>query len=161
MCGRIRKSLPDQETSEAALSGSTPDYFSATGQLWGNPVYNWEKLQQLDFQWWVQRFQAMLDYIDIIRIDHFRGFQAYWAVRRGNHCYEWSGLKRLEKLCFFSSEVSKLPVLAEDLGVITPEVAARPFEFPGMKILHFAFGSDPGNLICPSITQRVVTLAPR
>jgi len=74
MCGRIRARSRNKRSGDG---GSTPDYFSATGQLWGNPVYNWEKLQQLDFQWWVQRFQAMLDYIDIIRIDHFRGFQAW------------------------------------------------------------------------------------
>ncbi len=74
----------DEETGEAALmAGVPPDYFSATGQLWGNPVYNWEQLQKQDFKWWVQRFEAMLDYVDIIRIDHFRGFEAYWAVAKG------------------------------------------------------------------------------
>ena len=81
----------DEETGEAALmAGVPPDYFSATGQLWGNPVYNWEELQKQDFKWWIQRFEAMLDYVDIIRIDHFRGFEAYWAVPQGeDNCYEW------------------------------------------------------------------------
>ena len=145
----------DQETSEAALmAGVPPDYFSATGQLWGNPVYNWEKLQQLDFQWWVQRFQAMLDYVDIIRIDHFRGFQAYWAVRRGETTAmngEWIEAPGEALFQVLNEKLGKLPVLAEDLGVITPEVEALrdQFEFPGMKILHFAFGSDPGNPYLP------------
>ncbi len=145
----------DQETSEAALmAGVPPDYFSATGQLWGNPVYNWEKLQQLDFQWWVQRFQAMLDYVDIIRIDHFRGFQAYWAVRRGETTAmngEWVEAPGEALFQVLNEKLGKLPVLAEDLGVITPEVEALrdQFEFPGMKILHFAFGSDPGNPYLP------------
>ena len=74
----------DENTGEAALmAGVPPDYFSATGQLWGNPVYNWEELQNQDFKWWLGRFEAMLDYVDVIRIDHFRGFETYWAVRKG------------------------------------------------------------------------------
>jgi len=145
----------DEETGVPALmAGVPPDYFSATGQLWGNPVYNWEQLQQQEFKWWVQRFHAMLDYIDIIRIDHFRGFQAYWAVKQGETTamngwwVEAPGQALFEVL---NQKLGNLPVLAEDLGVITPEVEALrdQFEFPGMKILQFAFGSDPGNPYLP------------
>lgn len=145
----------DEETGEAALmAGVPPDYFSATGQLWGNPVYKWDKLQQLDFNWWVQRFQAMLDYVDIIRIDHFRGFQAYWAVRQGETTAmngEWVEAPGTALFQVLKDKLGKLPVLAEDLGVITPEVEALrdQFEFPGMKILQFAFGSGPGNPYLP------------
>ncbi|PPS41183.1 4-alpha-glucanotransferase [Chroococcidiopsis sp. TS-821] len=145
----------DEETGEPALmAGVPPDYFSETGQLWGNPVYNWEKLQQLNFKWWVQRFQAILDYVDIIRIDHFRGFQAYWAVEQGETTAingEWIEAPGEALFQAINEQLGKLPVLAEDLGVITPEVEALRdrFEFPGMKILQFAFGSDAGNPFLP------------
>lgn len=147
----------DENTGEAALmAGVPPDYFSATGQLWGNPVYNWEKLQQVEFNWWVQRFQAMLDYVDIIRIDHFRGFQAYWAVTLGETTAmngQWVEAPGFALFQVLNEKLGKLPVLAEDLGVITPEVEALRdrFEFPGMKILQFAFGSGSGNPYLPFI----------
>ncbi len=143
------------ETGEAAvMAGVPPDYFSETGQLWGNPVYEWEKLQQLDFKWWVERFQAMLDYIDIIRVDHFRGFQAYWAVEQGETTAiagKWVEAPGEALFKVLNDKLGKLPVLAEDLGVITPQVEALrdKFEFPGMKVLQFAFGSDPGNPFLP------------
>ena len=149
-----------EETGEPALmAGVPPDYFSATGQLWGNPVYNWEQLQQQDFKWWVQRFQAMLEYIDIIRIDHFRGFQAYWAVPRGETTAingEWIEAPGEALFQTLNQNLGKPPVLAEDLGTITPEVEALrdQFEFPGMKILQFAFGSGPDNPYLPFIYSR-------
>ena len=145
----------DQETGEAAqMAGVPPDYFSATGQLWGNPVYNWEELQKQDFKWWVQRFEAMLDYVDIIRIDHFRGFEAYWSVPKGEETAMNGKWVEAPGDAFFEAireKLGKLPVLAEDLGVITPEVEALrdKFEFPGMKVLQFAFGSDPENPFLP------------
>lgn len=145
----------DEETGAAALmAGVPPDYFSATGQLWGNPVYNWEKLQKQDFKWWVQRFEAMLDYVDIIRIDHFRGFEAYWAVPQGEETAingEWIKAPGVEFFAVIKQKLGKLPILAEDLGIITEEVEALrdQFEFPGMKVLQFAFGSDPGNPFLP------------
>ena len=145
----------DEETGAAALmAGVPPDYFSATGQLWGNPVYNWEELQKQDFKWWVLRFEAMLDYLDIIRIDHFRGFEAYWAVPQGETTAmngEWIKAPGVALFETIRKQLGKLPVLAEDLGIITPEVEALrdQFEFPGMKILQFAFGSDPGNPFLP------------
>ncbi|MCC5630444.1 4-alpha-glucanotransferase [Nostoc sphaeroides] len=145
----------DEETGVAAqMAGVPPDYFSATGQLWGNPVYNWEELQKQDFKWWVQRFEAMLDYVDIIRIDHFRGFEAYWSVSQGEETAMNGKWVEAPGDAFFAAireKLGKLPVLAEDLGVITPEVEALrdKYEFPGMKVLQFAFGSDPGNPFLP------------
>ncbi|MBH8574797.1 4-alpha-glucanotransferase [Nostocaceae cyanobacterium CENA369] len=145
----------DEETGEAALmAGVPPDYFSATGQLWGNPVYNWDELQKQDFKWWVQRFEAMLDYVDIIRIDHFRGFEAFWAVPKGEETAmngKWVEAPGDELFNTIKHKLGKLPVLAEDLGVITPEVEALrdKYEFPGMKVLQFAFGSDPDNPFLP------------
>ncbi|NJR49964.1 MAG: 4-alpha-glucanotransferase [Leptolyngbyaceae cyanobacterium CSU_1_3] len=145
----------DAETGEAALmAGVPPDYFSETGQLWGNPVYNWEHLQATGFAWWIRRFEAMLDYVDLIRIDHFRGFEAYWAVPQGEETAmngEW--VKAPGEYFFetLNQKLGKLPILAEDLGVITPEVEALRdrFEFPGMKILQFAFGDNAGNPFLP------------
>ncbi|MEH1781070.1 MAG: 4-alpha-glucanotransferase [Nostoc sp.] len=145
----------DEETGEVAqMAGVPPDYFSATGQLWGNPVYNWEELQKQDFKWWVQRFEAMLDYVDIIRIDHFRGFEAYWSVPKGEETAingEWVEAPGDAFFEAIKQKLGKLPVLAEDLGVITPGVEALrdKYEFPGMKILQFAFGSDPANPFLP------------
>ncbi|MBW4644127.1 MAG: 4-alpha-glucanotransferase [Goleter apudmare HA4340-LM2] len=145
----------DEETGEAAqMAGVPPDYFSATGQLWGNPVYNWEALQKQDFKWWVQRFESMLDYVDIIRIDHFRGFEAYWSVPQGEENAingEWIEAPGDAFFEVIKQKLGKLPVLAEDLGVITPEVETLrdKFEFPGMKVLQFAFGSDPLNPFLP------------
>ena len=145
----------DEETgSPKLMAGVPPDYFSATGQLWGNPVYNWKNLENLDFQWWIQRFQAMLDYVDIIRIDHFRGFAAYWAIPQGEETAingEWLTGPGVALFIAIKQKLGKLPILAEDLGVITPEVEALRdrFEFPGMKVLHFAFGSNPANPFLP------------
>lgn len=144
----------DEAGLVAEMAGVPPDYFSETGQLWGNPVYNWEYLQKTDFAWWIQRFRSMLELVDWIRIDHFRGFEAYWSVPAGEETAingEWvtaPGDQFFEKL---AQTLGQLPILAEDLGVITPEVEALrdKYEFPGMKVLHFAFGSDPGNPFLP------------
>lgn len=145
----------DEETREPSLmAGVPPDYFSATGQLWGNPVYNWEALQKQNFAWWVQRFESLLDYVDIIRIDHFRGFQAYWAVPMGEETAidgEWLEAPGAELFTVIAEKLGKLPILAEDLGVITDEVIALrdQFDFPGMKVLHFAFNSGCDNVFLP------------
>lgn len=147
--------LIDPETGQPELmAGVPPDYFSETGQLWGNPVYDWEYLEKTDFKWWIHRFQTMLEYVDWIRIDHFRGFESFWAVPEGEETAmngTWMptpGEAFFEKL---EQTLGKLPILAEDLGVITPEVEALrdKFGFPGMRVLHFAFGSDAGNPFLP------------
>lgn len=145
----------DPETYDPAfMAGVPPDYFSATGQLWGNPVYDWAQLEQTQFRWWVNRFKATLLYVDIVRVDHFRGFEAYWQVPAGETTAmngEW--IKGPDAKFFEALEaaVGSLPVMAEDLGIITPEVEALRdrFQFPGMKILQFAFGGGSDNAYQP------------
>ncbi len=145
----------DEETGAAALmAGVPPDYFSQTGQLWGNPVYKWDKLQENNYQWWVERFKATFDYVDIVRIDHFLGFEGYWAVPQGENTAVNGGWVKGPSAAFFETikqELGDLPIIAEDLGLITPEVIALrdKFEFPGMKILHFAFGGGSDNPYLP------------
>jgi 4-alpha-glucanotransferase len=145
----------DPKTGEPALmAGVPPDYFSATGQLWGNPIYNWEEIEASNFEWWMQRFRALLEYVDLIRIDHFRGFCAYWAVNQGETTAingEWQAAPGEAFFKALEQELGSLPILAEDLGVITPDVEALrdQFEFPGMKVLQFAFGSDTDNPFLP------------
>lgn len=145
----------DEETGLPELvAGVPPDYFSETGQLWGNPIYNWQRLQEQDFHWWVQRFQAMLECVDLIRIDHFRGFEAYWAVPYGEATAingEWLQAPGRTFFKHLNKVLGELPIVAEDLGLITPEVEdlRDDFGFPGMKILHFAFDSGSDNPYLP------------
>jgi 4-alpha-glucanotransferase len=150
----------DPETGEPALmAGVPPDYFSETGQLWGNPIYNWNVIEASGFEWWVQRFKSLLEYVDLLRIDHFRGFCAYWAVNQGETTAmngEWVEAPGAAFFQLLKSELGSLPILAEDLGVITPDVEQlrEQFEFPGMKILQFAFGSDSDNPFLPFNYER-------
>lgn len=150
----------DEESGEPALmAGVPPDYFSATGQLWGNPVYDWEELERNNFSWWVQRFQSILECVDLIRIDHFRGFEGYWVVPQGEDTAMNGTWLKGPGADFFEAikhQLGRLPIIAEDLGVITPEVEALRdrFEFPGMKILQFAFGGGAGNPYLPFNYER-------
>jgi 4-alpha-glucanotransferase len=143
------------ETLESAyIAGVPPDYFSETGQLWGNPVYDWDELKRTGFSWWIERFKATLAYADLVRIDHFRGFEAYWRVPAGEETAmngEWIKGPDREFFEAIRQGLGSLPVLAEDLGIITPEVEALrdSFEFPGMKILQFAFADTPKNPYLP------------
>lgn len=145
----------DPETFEPTyIAGVPPDYFSATGQLWGNPVYNWDQLQKTNFDWWIQRFETTLQYVDVVRVDHFRGFEAYWQVPAGEETAingEWIKAPGEEFFETLRDRLGTLPILAEDLGIITPEVEALRdrFEFPGMRILMFAFGGDASNAYLP------------
>ncbi|MDB9518950.1 4-alpha-glucanotransferase [Roseofilum reptotaenium CS-1145] len=145
----------DPQTLEPAwMAGVPPDYFSATGQLWGNPVYDWNKLQETNYAWWIERFRATLQYVDVVRIDHFRGFEAYWQVPAGEETAmngEWVKAPGFEFFQTLGEELGSLPVLAEDLGIITPEVEELRdhFNFPGMKILLFAFGGGSDNAYLP------------
>jgi len=145
----------DPQTFEPIyIAGVPPDYFSTTGQLWGNPVYNWDKLQQTNFAWWIQRFQATLEYVDIVRVDHFRGFEAYWQVPAEEETAingEWIEAPGVEFFETLGNALGSLPIMAEDLGIITPEVEALRdrFQFPGMRILQFAFGDDSSNAYLP------------
>jgi len=141
------------------IAGVPPDYFSATGQLWGNPVYDWDYLKNSQFEWWVKRFKATLEYVDVVRIDHFRAFEAYWQVPAGEATAlngEWIEAPGYAFFDTLGDRLGSLPVLAEDLGIITPEVEALRdhFEFPGMKILLFAFGDDENNPYLPHNFER-------
>ncbi|MGF1603016.1 MAG: 4-alpha-glucanotransferase [Thermosynechococcaceae cyanobacterium] len=145
----------DPETlAPAYIAGVPPDYFSATGQLWGNPVYDWDRLVETEFAWWVERFRATLQYVDIVRVDHFRGFEAYWRVPGGDETAmngEWIPTPGVEFFETLKAKLGDLPMFAEDLGIITPEVEELRdrFGFPGMRILLFAFGGDPANPYLP------------
>lgn len=136
------------------IAGVPPDYFSATGQLWGNPVYNWFQVKRENYQWWAKRFQGLLDLVDWIRIDHFRGFESFWAVKYGQPTAEkgkWIVGPGADFFEAIDKQLGSLRIIAEDLGIITPEVEALrdQFNFPGMKILQFAFGSGSGNAYLP------------
>jgi len=128
-----------------AVAGVPPDYFSATGQLWGNPVYDWAAHERTGFAWWAARVRAALRQVDLIRLDHFRGFEAYWEVPAGSATAEtgkWVKGPGGRLLRALRDQLGGLPLIAEDLGVITPEVDALRLEFglPGMRVLQFAFG---------------------
>jgi 4-alpha-glucanotransferase len=138
----------DAQGNATKISGVPPDYFSATGQLWGNPIYNWARLKETNYKWWVDRFGAAMRLYDIMRIDHFRGFEAYWEVPGGESTAkngQWVKGPGGELFSVVQSELGELPIIAENLGVITPEVEAirTQFNYPGMAILQFAFGNDP------------------
>jgi 4-alpha-glucanotransferase len=131
-----------------------PDYFSDDGQLWGNPLYDWEAQQRDGFTFWLHRFALQADRFDLLRIDHFRGLEAYWSVPAGAvnaRSGEWRKAKGRELLAVVTSKLPQLELVAEDLGVITPEVNAllREFSLPGMRVLQFAFDQDPSNLHLP------------
>jgi 4-alpha-glucanotransferase len=127
-----------------------PDYFSETGQRWGNPLYRWDRMRKTGYAWWIERFRATLAAFDAVRLDHFIGFTRYWAIpgneptaingrwRRGPGPHFFKALRR-------ALRADQLPLIAEDLGVVTPAVRALrdAFGLPGIKILQFAFGTDP------------------
>ncbi len=128
------------------VAGVPPDYFSKTGQLWGNPIYDWGKLRAAKFQWWIDRLQATFKVVDIARIDHFRGFAATWEVPAGDITAErgrWVDVPGRELFTTLRNSLGELPIIAEDLGVITPDVESLrdDFGFPGMRIFQFAFRS--------------------
>jgi 4-alpha-glucanotransferase len=135
----------DAHGRPVVVAGVPPDYFSTTGQLWGNPLYDWDALRDSGYAWWVARVRGTLDQVDLVRLDHFRGFEAYWEVPAGKPTAEEGRWVRGPGAEFFEAlrrELGGLPLIAEDLGVITPEVEAlrERFGLPGMRILQFAFG---------------------
>jgi 4-alpha-glucanotransferase len=137
--------LLDADRRPAAIAGVPPDYFSATGQLWGNPLYDWGAHEQTGFAWWAERVRAALRQVDLIRLDHFRGFEAYWEVPAGSPTAQtgrWVKGPGERLLRTLRDRLGGLPIIAEDLGVITPAVDAlrTGFDLPGMRILQFAFG---------------------
>ena len=138
----------DSSGNPTVVAGVPPDYFSATGQLWGNPIYRWDALARDGYRWWLERFRAVFQMVDMVRLDHFRGFEAYWEVPateltavRGR----WVKGPGPELFHTARMELGDLSLVAENLGVITREVEAirAEFGFPGMTILQFAFGNDP------------------
>jgi 4-alpha-glucanotransferase len=144
----------DPKGNPTFIAGVPPDYFSPTGQLWGNPLYNWKKHHETSYAWWIERMRASLLIFDWIRLDHFRGFAAYWKIRAGSPTAEFGKWEKGPGAALFmalNQALGDLPIIAEDLGVITPDVVAlrEQFGFPGMCILQFAFGGDPGDRFLP------------
>ncbi|MGE0683962.1 MAG: 4-alpha-glucanotransferase [Candidatus Binatia bacterium] len=148
---------PDTRTPRC-VAGVPPDYFSETGQRWGNPLYRWRdehgQLVQPVYDWWMRRFRLTFELVDIVRVDHFRGFEAYWAVPAEEETAEkgqWLPGPGATLFSTIQTALGELPVIAEDLGLITPEVEALRLQlgFPGMKVLQFAFGEDAQNPYLP------------
>ncbi|GMU86375.1 MAG: 4-alpha-glucanotransferase [Ignavibacteriales bacterium] len=136
----------DEQGKLLSVAGVPPDYFSPTGQLWGNPLYKWKVMEKDGFKWWKDRIRSLLEMVDILRIDHFRGFDAYWEIPGDSPTAETGKWVKAPGKKFFASVIKELgdvPIMAEDLGVITPTVEdlRDTFGFPGMKILQFAFGT--------------------
>ena len=138
----------DAEKRPLMVSGVPPDYFSETGQLWGNPVYRWDVMQKDGYGWWLERIGHNLRLFDIVRIDHFRGFVAFWEVPAGEPTAingAWIEAPAEDFIQTLQQAFSPLPIIAEDLGLITPDVVEimRTFNLPGMRVLQFAFSGDP------------------
>ena len=151
----------DDAGQPTVVAGVPPDYFSATGQLWGNPLYRWNELKGRDYDWWIARFRAILAQVDVVRLDHFRGFAGYWEIPADSETAEtgrWVPGPGEEFLLTIKAALEDgssgsergLPIIAEDLGEITPDVIELrdQFSLPGMKILQFAF-SGPDNVFLP------------
>lgn len=153
----------DKQGNRKLVAGVPPDYFSETGQLWGNPLYNWKVMKKDGFAWWIERFRQMFELFDAIRVDHFRGFDEYWEVAATEETAikgKWVKAPGLELFETIKKNLGELPIIAEDLGVMTPTVEdlRDRFNFPGMKILQFAFDSDSGNAFLPhNYPQNCVT----
>ena len=144
----------DKNGCPVVVAGVPPDYFSETGQLWGNPVYRWEIHEKTGFAWWVARMRHALRLTDLVRVDHFRGFAAYWEIPAdAPNAIDGKWVIAPGEKLFHALQQSfpYLPIIAEDLGVITPDVVELrdKFRLPGMRVLHFAFAEDETNLFLP------------
>ena len=153
----------DVDGSPIVVAGVPPDYFSSTGQYWGNPIYNWDRMLADGFRWWIERVRATLHVVDIARVDHFRGFAACWEIPGGDSTAErgqWVDAPGRELFTAITSAFGELPIIAEDLGVITPDVEKLRDDFglPGMRILQFAFSSDTTNQDLPHNYRRNVVV---
>jgi len=140
----------NKELKPTVVAGVPPDYFSEDGQLWGNPVYDWQRLKETDYNWWLERLKFSLEQADIVRLDHFRAFHKYWAVPATDKTARRGSWEKGPGTHFFSTMISglgELPLIAEDLGIITKGVTSLRsyFDFPGMKVLQFAFDSCKDN----------------
>ena len=146
--------LLDADSRPTQVGGVPPDYFSETGQLWGNPVFDWERVAERDFDWWLARIHFNLRMFDQVRVDHFRGLESFWSIPAKEETAiigKWLPAKGHELFRKLKEQLGTLEVIAEDLGIITPEVERLrdDFDLPGMKVLQFAFGSDASNANLP------------
>jgi len=153
----------EKDGTPSAVAGVPPDYFSETGQLWGNPLYNWEAHKATDYQWWCQRVSAVLEFVDIIRIDHFRGFESYWAVPSNAKTAisgKWNKGPGKALFVTMKKKLGQLPIIAEDLGIITPAVdkLRKGLSLPGMKVLHFAFNPEEKSAYLPHMYEDNLTI---
>lgn len=144
----------DKKSKPTVVAGVPPDYFSPTGQLWGNPLYKWSAHKKQGYQWWIDRFRAVLKQVDVVRLDHFRGFCGYWEVPANMPTAEigrWAKGPGSGFMSAIQKEFPDLPIIAEDLGVITEDVVKLrdSFNLPGMKIFQFAFSSTPDDPFLP------------
>lgn len=144
----------DENGHPTVVAGVPPDYFSPTGQLWGNPLYNWDAHKASGYEWWLQRLTACLKLVDIIRLDHFRGFAGYWEIPAGMPTAEigrWVPGPGKDFFRTIEEKLGGLPIIAEDLGEITPDVVELrdTFNLPGMKIMQFGFSSGPTDPFLP------------
>ena len=146
--------LLDKDKKPVKVSGCPPDAFSEVGQLWGNPIYNWELLEQRGFDWWIERFKINLKLYDVLRLDHFRGFESYWEVTYGGKTAIGGKWEKGPGMKFFKAinkSLGNIPIIIEDLGYLTEGVIELREElgYPGMKILQFAFDSNESNPYLP------------
>ncbi len=144
----------DENRLPIAVAGVPPDYFSPTGQLWGNPLYRWDKMAENGYQWWIDRMQQILKMVDVVRLDHFRGFAAYWRIPAGEPTAvngEWVQGPGADFFTHLKNALGELPIIAEDLGHITEDVEElrEEFQLPGMRVLQFAFTTDAENPYLP------------
>ena len=144
----------DEKGLPTVVAGVPPDYFSPTGQLWGNPLYRWDVHQKTGFQWWIKRIQSTLKTVDIIRLDHFRGFAGYWEVPAAMPTAEigrWAPGPGAKVFDAIKAALGELPIIAEDLGLITPDVVEiqNKFDLPGMKVFQFGFSTDSDDPFLP------------
>jgi 4-alpha-glucanotransferase len=146
----------DEEFKPERVAGVPPDYFSVTGQRWGNPIYRWDVLAMRGYDWWIDRIRRAVALYDIVRLDHFRGFEAYWAIPAEEETAvngEWVKAPGLELFRALEAALGPLPLVAEDLGLITPEVDALRLELgmPGMRVLQFGFGGKGAHMHLPHL----------
>lgn len=144
----------DEDLNPVTVAGVPPDYFSATGQLWGNPCYKWDVMEKDGFSWWIKRLKNLLAMFDRVRIDHFRGLAAYWAVPYGEETAkngEWVDVPYEKFFAALKENFPTMPFWAENLGIITPDVEElrKSYELPGMLVLHFAWGNPADNPYAP------------
>ncbi|MBI5464120.1 MAG: 4-alpha-glucanotransferase [Ignavibacteriales bacterium] len=144
----------DAHGNPTRVAGVPPDYFSETGQRWGNPLYRWDVMKEERYAWWVERFRASFELFDFVRIDHFRGFAACWQIPSSEKTAvkgKWVNGPGGDLFKAVEKKLGKLAIIAEDLGLITPDVVElrNKFEFPGMKVLQFAFANGPEDVFLP------------